>query len=52
LKQVFKPGQMTELGHCIAIEWDQNPVTLFFGYVHASLRAILQIGFCLVHVSD
>ena len=25
LKQVFTFGQMTELGHCIAIEWDQNP---------------------------
>ena len=26
LKQVFTPGQMTEVGHCIAKDWDQNPV--------------------------
>jgi hypothetical protein len=25
LKQVFTFGQMTELGHCIAMERDQNP---------------------------
>ncbi len=24
-KHAFTPGQMTELGHCIAIERDQNP---------------------------
>jgi hypothetical protein len=25
LKQVFTPNQMTDLGHCIAVERNQNP---------------------------